>query len=803
MKRIIAIIVSTIAYVSVFAQAPGCPNITITAPGASQGQVTIPCNDCITLTANVLHTGLTNTYVTSSIPYAPPYPYNSGTPILVNIDDRWSNVITLPFTFCYFGTGYTQLIAGSNGVVSFNTADANGYCPWPFTASLPSNSLILNAIFGVYHDIDPAVSGTMYQAVLGSYPCRTFVVNWNQVAMFSGSCNALKATHQIVLYEATNVVEVYVQNAPLCPSWNSGNKLIGIQNSAGNLGFTPPGRNTGPWSASNEAWRFTPNGAQNYTIQWYNGPTPIGSGPTINVCPTVSTTYTAIATYDNCNFTQVVVTDQMTVHPGNLVTSVNPDTSQICQGQQTVNITATAQGNGPFTFSWSPAAGLSATTGATVTASPNVTTTYVVTVTDALSCTGTIDATVIVNPAPQITASASDNPICNGENSTVAAGGGQSYTWANLGAGQSHIVTPTTTTTYSVTGTDVNGCTGTAGFSLVVNDNPIISISNPSPDICEGESANLTASGATTYLWSDASDTDLITVTPTVTTTYQVTGTDVNGCTGTASSDVNVHYQPTADFTGNPLSGCIPLNVAFTNQVTSGDPIDTYYWQFGTGGSLGNSTSANPSKIFSSAGSFDVSLTATTAFGCYSSITKPLYVTAFPKPTASFMVDPPVAELGSSEISFIDQSIGADLWYWTFGDGSSSADSNPVYTYESAGQFIVVLVVANEHGCVDSTMRYVQIMHNISFYVPNAFTPGNDGMNDSFGPTGVGIKSIQFYIYDRWGKMVFYSESMENRWDGKINGNIPKTNSVYTWRADVVFADNIKEVFKGAVVLIR
>ncbi len=800
MKKFFPIFILVLASLILKAQAPGCPNVTISAPGASQGQVTIPCNDCITLTADVLHTGATNTYAVSSIPYAPPYPYNSGTPILVNIDDRWSSVITLPFTFCYFGTGYTQLIAGSNGVVSFDLTDANGYCPWSFSATCPSASLITNAIFGVYHDIDPAVSGTMYQAVLGSYPCRTFVVNWNQVAMFS--CNYLIATHQIVLYEATNVIEVYVQNAPLCATWNSGNKLIGIQNAAGNMGFTPPGRNTAPWSATNEAWRFTPNGAQNYTIQWYQGAVPIGSGPTINVCPTAPTTYTAIATYDNCNYTQVVVTDEILVNPGDLTIDINPTSADICDGES-VNISTTATGNGPFTYDWSPATGLSATNTANVTATPSTSTTYTVTVTDNLGCSGSLSVDVNVHPAPTIAASISEDTICAGQSSVISAAGGNTYNWSGIGAGQSHTVSPMNTTTYSVTGTDANGCTGTANVTLTVNPGPTISISNPNPDICLGQSTNMTASGGSTYTWNTGDNTSQINVNPNTNTTYQVTGTDVNGCVGTATTEVFVHDQPVVDFTANKLSGCAPLSVNFTSQVTSSDPISAYYWEFGAAASHGSSTLENPSKIFNQAGHYDISLTVTSDYGCISSITKPLYIEVYPQPVAAFMADPTTAEIGSSLISFYDQSTGATLWYWTFGDGATSTETNPTHYYEQPGQFGVVLTVSNEFGCVDSTWRWINILHFMTFYVPNAFSPGDDGVNDLFGPTGVGIKEINFYIYDRWGKMVFFSDHMDKKWDGKINDIIPDVTTVFTWKAQVTFSNNIKEDFSGNLVLIR
>jgi hypothetical protein len=195
-----------------FSQAPGCPYVD------AGNDVTVPCGDYVTLQATFLETGQTNTYSVSSIPYAPPYPYNSGTSIMVGSDDIWSAAIPLPFNFCYFGASYNQLVVGANGCVTFDMTTASGYCPYSFTASCPSSAIPMNTIYGPYHDIDPSVGGSIYQAVLGTYPCRTFVVNYYHVPMFSSTCNSMLATHQIVLYEGTNAIEVYIQSAPLCSS---------------------------------------------------------------------------------------------------------------------------------------------------------------------------------------------------------------------------------------------------------------------------------------------------------------------------------------------------------------------------------------------------------------------------------------------------------------------------------------------------------------------------------------------------------------------------------------------------------
>src|SRR5690606_39226777 len=125
----------------------------------------------------------------------------------------------------------------------------------------------------------------------------------------------LTLTSQIVIYETTNVVEVYVENRYSGCSWNDGNAVLGIQNQNGSLGYTAPGRNTGDWAATNEAWLFTPNGASNIAFSWLDASgTVIGTDPTINVCPTdQATTYTARAVYTNSNGDVVTETDEVTV----------------------------------------------------------------------------------------------------------------------------------------------------------------------------------------------------------------------------------------------------------------------------------------------------------------------------------------------------------------------------------------------------------------------------------------------------------------------------------------------------------
>ncbi|RXR33689.1 fibronectin type III domain-containing protein, partial [Flavobacterium piscinae] len=263
---------------------PGCASVDVVGVGVDivDGSVVVcPDSDIeeINLSASFYGIASTTSYAVESIEYAPPFPFVGGIQTSVETDDVWSDAIDLPFNFCFFGQSFTQAKVGSNGVVQFGNGMADGgFCPWSYTQNVPDPTFpILNAIYGVYQDIDPSVENAFaipninYQ-VLGTYPCRALVVNFSQVAQFSGGCNNNPTigaqTTQIVIYEISNIIEVYVQRREPCTAWNGGRGVIGIQNATGTDGYTPPGRNTGTWSAIDEAWRFLPNGESDVDFQW-------------------------------------------------------------------------------------------------------------------------------------------------------------------------------------------------------------------------------------------------------------------------------------------------------------------------------------------------------------------------------------------------------------------------------------------------------------------------------------------------------------------------------------------------------
>jgi len=211
-----------------------------------------------------------------------------------------------------------------------------GGCPWTISSTIPSASFpIKNAIFGVYQDTNikappvtnPSVQNVNYY-VDGTAPNRVFIANFNELPLYSSGSECVSSglqTSQIILYEATNVIDVLISRrnivVPTC-TWNAidGAGVVGVININGAQAVVPPGRNTGSWSTTNEAWRFTPaqTGASNTVLTWLANGNPIAGTTDVNpitVCPIASTVYTAVATYTQCDGSTVVLQDTGTVGP--------------------------------------------------------------------------------------------------------------------------------------------------------------------------------------------------------------------------------------------------------------------------------------------------------------------------------------------------------------------------------------------------------------------------------------------------------------------------------------------------------
>ncbi len=321
-------------------------------------------------------------------------------------------------------------------------------------------------------------------------------------------------------------------------------------------------------------------GLEPYTFQWDNG---LGEGAVKAVSPAQTTTYTVTATDANgCSNTAQVT---ITLFP-NITANIAADQNSICIGD-TVTLNVNVDGGiQPFDFVWDN--GLPA--GQTQVISPTQTTTYNVTITDANGCSAKAQTTITVNAQPTVDASASDATICEGTSTTLTAtgqGGTPPYTFSwdnNLGEGQNQTVSPTTTTLYSVTLTDVNGCTATDTISIIVNPTPEAAIDADRTTVCAGQSATLTATatGGTapyTFNWDNGLGTNSIQiVTPAQTTTYTVTVTDANGCSDTAQITITVTPPPTVEITASNDTICLGQSTTLTANVTGGNAPYIFEW---------------------------------------------------------------------------------------------------------------------------------------------------------------------------------------------------------------------------------
>ncbi|MAZ72946.1 MAG: hypothetical protein CMC70_07340 [Flavobacteriaceae bacterium] len=392
----------------VFVQAQGPGNPFVDA-GPDQA-IDCAAGGCADITATFLDIGETDTYTITSIPYNPPFPFDGlANSLNPNIDDAWSDVEALPFDFCFFTNTETQFQVGSNGVVRFDVDPGDTSNGWSFSQDLPNNSnptLGEANVFTPGHDIDPSVSASeqIGYEVIGTAPNRVLVVAYFEVPMFQAQCNALLATQMVVFYETTNVIDVYIQDKPSCPSWNSGNAVVGIQNNDGTTAFVPPGRNTSdsPWTATNEAWRFTPAGDSVIEFSWLDDTgAVIGTTPTLNVCPTDPTTvYTAQVVYTNCNGDEVTVTDdvEVTLAGSNLTVDLGEDLTFCDQSSYEIVPEITGDPTGA-TYLWSPNGETTPTI--TVTA----TDTYGLEVTlDGCTTSDEVDITFLTSPDCTITA---------------------------------------------------------------------------------------------------------------------------------------------------------------------------------------------------------------------------------------------------------------------------------------------------------------------------------------------------------------------------------------------------------------
>jgi len=400
---------------------------------------------------------------------------------------------------------------------------------------------------------------------------------------------------------------------------------VGTDNITVNLA-TLPTVNAGPDQTICTGSSVTLSGSGANTYSWNNG---VVNG--VAFTPVSTTTYTLTGT----SLQGCTNTDQVTVTISSGITvNAGPDVT-ICSGTST-----TLTASGATTYSWSPGG----QTTASITINPSSTTTYTVTGTSA-GCTASDNVTVTITSGAPINAGP-DVSICTSGSTTLAASGGVTYAWDNgLGSGNNLSVSPASTTTYTVTGTDAGGCVGTDNVVVTVNSLPSVN-AGLDQTICPGPSVTLNGSGATNYSW-DNGVLDGIAFIPSTTTSYTVTGTSATGCTATDQVTITLAVPPTVD-AGPDITICPGTSTTLTASGAA-----TYSWI--PGSQTTTSITVNPSATTT------YTVSGTDANGCTNS--DQVQVTLAPLPTIN--AGPDVSICAGSPVTL--SASGATSYSWDNG----------------------------------------------------------------------------------------------------------------------------------------
>jgi len=683
------------------ANASACPNVDILDENGDEvDTILVDCanTSLYRLSSNISITGkYTNDYMIQPIPYNPPFELWEGTPLGMSVDDNWGPPTSLPFTFNFFGSGYTQACPGANGTISFNYHASGSYFPYSYsnTNNIADNGPTpANSIFGVLEDIHPGQyygaqgtlpAGNIKYGVLGTYPCRTFVFNFWRVKSYGLSAGVLDNynSYQMVIYEGTNIIEVHVRHRKCCATTNhNGEGIIGILNKTGtqfpiapNRGMTPYA--TGGWNVLGEtnenireSWRFIPIAPMVYSIDWFKNDTMSQS--------ISSETYAYVSSIDTT--THFICRVSYTAANGE--TYIVMDTVCFYVPPRSISIDAT----------------------------------------DTLVCPNAPTQLTIVHPAPPPASPTLYNNM--------------RFVWSTGDTTETITVVPgTTAQTYNCTVYFSDNCSRSASITINIKSLKKPQIMRNHEDvgdsfsICQGMEAVLTADNidvnSYTLNWPTVGQGDVpsILIKPSQTKSYILEVTDIEGCTTKDTITVIVTLPPVAAFTPNP---------------------DHVY-----------------------------------------------------------------VENGEGMVHFSNLSQNAISYYWLFGDKYSpeisSTDIEPDHNYTRPGHYTIWLTAIDSSNCRDSIWQSITVEVPYFLYVPKAFSPDGDGINETFKPSGYGMDEnvYEMLIYNRWGGLIYRTTSPYDSWDGydRKGKECPPGEYVYIIKTQTL--DFVPKEYKGSVLLMK
>lgn len=430
-----------------------------------------------------------------------------------------------------------------------------------------------------------------------------------------------------------------------------------------------------------------------------------------------------------------------------------------------------------------------------------------------VSINGCISDTVIQNitvlPLPDADAGI-DQTICSGGVAQIGspAIAGNSYEWSPANylnaiyeaQADATIFNPGSSVfvqNYTIT-VDDGTCINRDTVTITVNEPLEAYFETPEAQCLNGNSFDFQAEGSfganANFTWNfgpNASQSTSNIINP-QNITYSASGPQTitllvedNGCYSLVyTSGALINPEPNASFTASSTEGCAPHKTFFTNTSNNSIPV-TYAWDFGNGSS---SEYFNPSYTYTLPGNYSVSLRVSSGNGCDTVYQISNLVTVYNKPQSDFNVQPTEAQILQDSLSEpiqLNTSSADSVWFVVLGD-TLIGITHEIY-FTSPGVYPVMMYAENEWGCRDSTLRYITVNSEGWLYIPTAFSPNNDGLNDIFQVVGQNITAFEMSIYNRWGQRIYYSRDVESGWDGRTQfGNDVVYNGMYLYKISAI-----------------
>lgn len=396
------------------------------------------------------------------------------------------------------------------------------------------------------------------------------------------------------------------------------------------------------------------------------------------------------------------------------------------------------------------------------------------------------DIEIYRDPNSQSTLTISPNTtICNGESIQLNISGGSNYEWSPAltlddSNSANPIATPTENTTYTVTG-EGGECGGGGTASVTINiDDFNFSLGPDIVNCVTAEGQTLDAGEeAQSYLWNTGETTQ--TINATTTGDYTVNVVSPAGCDYSDEISLINSQAPTPAFSTPNNVSCPPATFTLNDESIpiESDPIVAWSWQVD-----GNNYNNSSTTIgLQNSGNYAVTLEVTTELGCVETLTIDDYLNVFSSPTPEFITEPAELSKCDKTIELINLSSDYDSLSWNLGDGIIiNEDTLSSYTYSEVSDYTIALTTVNSLGCEKTFYKQIKAEKSIPFFAPNAFTPDSDALNEVFVPFIGCHENFEFWVFNKWGENVFYSNDINKGWDGTYKDRLSPIG-IYSWKA--------------------